>query len=146
MSIAFRVDGIPKAQPRPRAFARKMGGKFVARMFDAGTAEAWKSSIAHAAEPHKPSVPMDGAIAVDLAFFLPRPKRLMRAKDSPAAIACTSKPDCDNLAKAVLDALTATGWWHDDAQVFVLTVRKMFHGKMGRPGAEVHIQEARNHE
>lgn len=34
-------------QPRPRAFARRMGdGKFVARVFESGTAEGWKSLIA----------------------------------------------------------------------------------------------------
>ena len=37
--IEFFVEGDPKPQPRPRAFARKIGNKFMARVYDAGTAE-----------------------------------------------------------------------------------------------------------
>lgn len=46
MTITFFIHGDPKPQPRPRAFARRMGAKFVARVYDAGTAEGWKSQIA----------------------------------------------------------------------------------------------------
>jgi len=49
--ITFFVPGEPKGQPRPRAFARKMGDKFVARVFDAATAEGWKGAIAAVAQP-----------------------------------------------------------------------------------------------
>ena len=72
--ISFFVSGEPKGQPRPRAFARKMGGKFVARVFDAGTAEAWKSCIAAAAAQHKPAEPIAGPVRLRLCFYLARPK------------------------------------------------------------------------
>lgn len=32
--LAFRITGEPKGQPRPRAFARKMGNVHVARFYD----------------------------------------------------------------------------------------------------------------
>jgi hypothetical protein len=67
--ISFRVDGLPKGQPRPRAFARKMGDRFVARVFDAGTAEAWKSEIALAARPSLPPAPLAVPIEMRVEFI-----------------------------------------------------------------------------
>lgn len=73
MSINFRVTGLPKPQPRPRAFARKMGDKFVARVFESGSAEGWKSLVAVAAKPHTPPEPMSGPVLVNITFVFPRP-------------------------------------------------------------------------
>lgn len=127
--VVFLVTGEPKGQPRPRAFARKMGNKYVARVFDCGTAEGWKSQVALAAMPNKPDAPFDGPVGVSLAFTFARPKsHLLRGAVRETAPKChTSKPDADNLAKAVLDALTALGaFWRDDSQVSRLTVSKHY--------------------
>lgn len=139
--IEFRVQGEPKAQPRPRAFARKFGnGTVAARMYDAGTAEGWKGLIAQAARPHVPAVPLEGPLRVDVDFFFPRPKRLMRAKDPEGPIPHDGKPDRDNLDKAVLDALTQLGFWRDDAQACDGRIRKFFTSKQGTPHAKVVIE------
>lgn len=137
----FHVVGVPKAQPRPRAFARRMGGKFVARVFDAGTAEGWKSLVATEARSHRPAAPLEEPLSVELDFFLPRPKSRSRKCDVQDAIACASKPDCDNLAKAVLDCMTQDGWWRDDSQVVRLVVEKRYHAIGARPGASVRVRE-----
>ena len=78
MKISFFVRGQPKAQPRGRAFA--VGGK--ARIYNPATAEGWKGAIACAALQHLPTEPLTGPLRVDIDFFLPRPKRLMRRKDA----------------------------------------------------------------
>jgi Holliday junction resolvase RusA-like endonuclease len=120
-SISFFVAGIPKAQPRPRAFARMLpGGKAIARVYEAGTAEGWKSAIAIAAKPFIPATPLEGPIQVNISFYFPRPKAHFRKNgelkpESPAWH--TGRPDRDNLDKAVLDALTTLGIWKDDGQV-----------------------------
>lgn len=47
-------------------------------------------------------------------------------KSAPKSVrdeADTLKPDCDNIAKAVLDALNGVAW-EDDSQVVALSVRK----------------------
>lgn len=144
--IAFFVSGEPKGQPRPRAFARKMGGKFVARVFDCGTAEAWKSAIAAEAAQHKPAAPISGPVRLRIAFHLPRPKghyiagKPERGLKADAPRWHTGKPDADNLAKAVMDALTQCGWfWLDDAQVSVLTAAKLYADS--GTGAQVEIKE-----
>lgn len=138
-SVTFHVDGVPKPQPRPRAFARKMGDKFVARVFDAGTAEGWKSLIVAASRPHRPVVHLEGPVCIRVAFLLPRPARLCRRKDHPGRIWCVSKPDIDNLVKALTDCLTQEGWWRDDSQIVEMTVTKQWHGMAGRPGADVWV-------
>ena len=38
----------------------------------------------------------------------------------------TQKPDADNVAKAVMDGLTAAGVWPDDAVVWCLEIRKIW--------------------
>ncbi len=134
--IAIQVDGVPKPQPRPRAFA--IGGK--ARVYDPGTAEGWKGAIALAVGKHLPEKPIEGPVRVLIDFFMPRPKRLMRKRDSDEAIPHVSKPDVDNLAKAVLDCLTEIGMWGDDSQVWRLDVRKLYHAKNHRPGACIYIR------
>jgi len=117
------IFGTPKAQPRPRAFARN--GK--ARMYDPGTAEAWKSDIAEQTKKLH-DMQLEGPIKVSLYFLMERPKSHFNTDgkslkpNSPRYF--TKKPDADNLAKAVLDALTAMGVWKDDSQVVILDVTK----------------------
>lgn len=118
------IFGMPKAQPRARAFSRN--GK--ARMFDPGTAEAWKSDVAqHTKTLHGRG--LQGCLKVVLFFFLARPKSHFRAngkelKPSSPVRYYAKKPDADNLAKAVLDALTSLHAWGDDSQVVILEVTK----------------------
>lgn len=138
-SIQFFVSGEPKGQPRPRAFARRMGNKFVARVYDVGTAEQWKSQIALAAKPFIPTEPITGAVALRILFHLPRPKAHSRSNGELKPTAPTwhvGKPDLDNFAKAVMDALTQIGVWLDDSQVASLTLLKQY----GRAGALVEIE------
>ena len=146
MTLIWRVwvSGTPKGQPRPRAFSR--GGK--ARVFDPGTAEGWKSSIAVAfrllLEQHPPIV---GPVRLELDCHFDRPKSHRRASFDLKPTAPwyhTSKPDADNVAKAVLDALTTLGIWHDDAQVAELLVVKQYAGQPGSktvmlPGCEIRV-------
>jgi Holliday junction resolvase RusA-like endonuclease len=135
--ISFYASGIPKAQPRPRAFARRMGAKFVARVYESGTAEGWKGEIALAARAHTPAAPLTGPLRLDVDFFLPRPQSLMRKKDPDGPIPHTAKPDRDNLDKAVMDCLKSLGFFVDDAQVCAGEPRKFYAAKGATPGARI---------
>ena len=44
-TLTFQVTGEPKGQPRPRAFARKMGSVHVARFYDSDVADEWKRAV-----------------------------------------------------------------------------------------------------
>lgn len=131
----FRADGLPKAQPRAKATMR---GKH-AGVYDPGTSDGWKAIVALAARPHRPVEPISGPVRVTIDLFFPRPKRLMRKSDPDYPIAHTSKPDRDNCEKAILDALTQDGWWHDDAQVCGGEVCKWYVSKGGRPGVQIEV-------
>ena len=122
-TLAFQVTGQPKGQPRPRAFARKMGSVHVARFYDSDVANAWKSAvmlaIIEAAKLHKWALTL-GPVAVELRFAMPRPKSHFGAKGlKPSAPEFhTQKPDIDNLEKLLGDQITRSGRiWRDDSQV-----------------------------
>lgn len=135
MSTAFFVSGIPKGQPRPRAFA--FHGK--ARVFDPGTAEGWKSCIAARAHEFEGFF-KTGPLYVSIDFTFPRPKSHSNRHGvrDDAPVYHIAKPDSDNAAKAVLDALTQIGVWSDDAQVAELRVSKRYGD---RPGAFIAIED-----
>ena len=84
--IEFIVYGEPKAQARPRAFARKVGGKFFARVYDAGTAEHWKSEIATCARPFIPEKLLTGPVRVDLGIKLDRQILTNGGRERPTAL------------------------------------------------------------
>lgn len=139
--ITFFAEGAPKGQPRPRAFA--INGKV--RMYDPSTAEGWKNCIAGAFLHLYPSriEPFEGPLKVTLDFRMPRPRAHFRGKsnelrgDAPQWHG--SKPDVDNLEKAVLDALTALRIWNDDSQVTSLSTTKRYTFNCP-PGCSITIQ------
>jgi Holliday junction resolvase RusA-like endonuclease len=135
--ITFFVSGEPKAQPRPKAFARKFGDKWMARVYDSGTAEHWKSQIAIAAKPFLPLAPLIGPLELHLTFQFPRLKhhfgsgKKADALKNGAPYFHASRPDFDNLAKAVCDALTQLGMWRDDNQIADCRIVKAYGPHQG---------------
>ena len=142
----FVVEGDPKAQPRARSFARKLkDGRVVARVYDAGTAEAWKTQVAAAAKPHRPATPLTGPVSLQIEFRMKRPKshygtgrNANRLKPS-APVFHISKPDRNNLVKAVEDAMTQLGFWRDDAQVAAGETTKIYTLEGERPGVTIRV-------
>jgi crossover junction endodeoxyribonuclease RusA len=135
--VTFRVHGIPKGQPRARAVRRGAH----AGVYDPGTANDWKSSVALAArQAGLGATPITGPVSLSIEFYLPRPKRLCTRKHPAFELLCAVKPDVDNAAKAVMDALTAVGAWVDDAQVSRLVVQKWYAAMGATPGACVTLQ------
>lgn len=137
-AISFFAQGIPKGQPRAKACIR---GKH-ASVYDPGTAEEWKSIVRHEAKAAWDGVQFGGMIAVSLMFWFPRPKSHYNSKGLKitAPRLHTSRPDADNLAKAVLDALTNLGVWRDDSQVAVLLICK-YYSNTEVCGADVAVKE-----
>lgn len=142
MRLSFFVQGCPKPQPRPRSFARKLSnGITTARMYDAGTAEGWKSCIADQVRRSFSGEQFTGPLRVALAFRFARPgghTGTRGLKPSAPSSHC-QRPDVDNLAKAVLDCLTTLQVWADDDQIVEMTVSKRW--ALGEPqGCEVLIE------
>lgn len=145
-TLAFTITGEPKGQPRPRAFARKMGAVHVARFYDSDVADEWKRqvmlAIIKAANAHKWPLTL-GPVAISMCFSLPRPKSHYGAKGlkASAPLHHSGKPDADNLAKLVMDQITKSGRvWKDDSQVVSLTAHKIW-ASGNRSGCSVLIAE-----
>ena len=141
------IFGDPKGQPRARAFARKMGAKHVARMYDSDVADAWKRAVDLGIERElKATGALDpvGAFECKLTFFFRRPKshygKAGHVKAS-APVCHVSKPDADNLAKLVLDRITRGGRiWRDDSQVAKLRVEKYWAITDARIGVYLSVE------
>lgn len=106
------IPGLPIAQGRPRCACR---GK-IPRVYDPARSRAWKktvSTLMQLAARRQKWKRTDKAVVVFLRFSFKSKRRGVR----------TMKPDCDNLAKAILDAGNSV-LWTDDSQVVFLTVRK----------------------
>ena len=122
-TLTFQVAGEPKGQPRPRAFARKMGSVHVARFYDSDVADEWKRAVQIALLEMATQTRWEltlGPVAVELRFAMPRPKSHFGAKGlKPSAPEFhTQKSDLDNLEKLCLDQITRSGRiWRDDSQV-----------------------------
>lgn len=92
---------------------------------------------------------LGGPISIPwMEFLFPRPKRLDRKRDPDGLIPHTSKPDLDNLTKAVLDALTEVGFWRDDSQVYSASCSKYYVARdraLGRtkPGLLMSVSKER---
>jgi len=135
---SFTAYGTPKAQPRARAFARNGH----VRMYDPATAEGWKGQIALAVQDYLTGRPYEGPLLLTLVFLFPRPKAHYKAsgllKDN-APLWHDKKPDIDNAAKAVMDALTAVGLWHDDKQVASVSMLKRYTMADERAGCAITV-------
>ena len=124
--VSFIVYGDPVPQPRARITTR---GRFAhaytpkkhpIHAYRALVAKEWKTPWVAL-----PRDPFSGPVTVSLVFYLERPASHLKKDGSPKASApLYPRPDVDNLAKAVLDALTDAGAWADDSQVVSLGVRK----------------------
>lgn len=68
-------------------------------------------------EQHKPSIPFTGPISVTIVLSWTRKGQVMSEPK-------TTKPDVDNLAKLILDAMTKSRYWNDDNQVAELSISK----------------------
>lgn len=117
-----------------------MGGH--ARMYNPKTAEGWKAQIGLAAQPHVPGVPIAGPVSLRLHFWFPRPKAHFKKNGSlreGVPLHHSSKPDTDNAAKAVMDALSIIKVWRDDCQVVELIATKSYAA--GEPGCTIIITQ-----
>jgi Holliday junction resolvase RusA-like endonuclease len=110
-------------------------------MYTPKTADEWKGLIASAVRPFLPSEPYEGPVKIEHAFLFPRPKSHLKKSGgltSSAPLHHVSKPDLDNLVKAVWDTLTSEGFWRDDSQIVSETTTKAY-AESGEPGVVITI-------
>lgn len=123
----IEIRGIPEGAKRPRRRGNAPG------VYTPVT--QWEDDLDVQLSRSVPPQPMDGALYVGMDFRFPRLKNHPKRTHKPH----TSRPDVDNLAKAMLDALKRKGIIRDDAAVNYLSVRKQYCGIGEPPGATVEI-------
>ncbi|MEE8382241.1 MAG: RusA family crossover junction endodeoxyribonuclease [Thermodesulfobacteriota bacterium] len=129
-SNEFIILGNPIAQGRPR-FARR--GNFVVT-YDPEKSKEWKNEIIRQAVAQKAEV-LEGALRVELMFRMKRPKSLPKKVKYHI-----KKPDLDNLAKAVLDALSGI-CYNDDSQIVSMGLFKSYVVDGQAPCVDIEIEE-----
>jgi len=85
---------------------------------------------------------IEGAVNMNIIYAFRRPKSLSKKErneiDGGKTVPKTTKPDIDNLTKAILDALNGIVW-KDDAQVTQINIQKVWSAK---DQIEIEIWEA----
>lgn len=128
MNIQFFIPGEPPtATAQQKGFNRKTGTWY--KTPELKDAEA--KYLAYANEV-RPAEPFTGPVALTAIFGFRAGAG--HEPDTPK----TSKPDTDNMVKALKDALTRAGFWKDDAQVFMETTVKVW---TDTPGVMVEVQD-----
>lgn len=134
-TIHITVPGEPIARPRQRVgvlhgHARTFTDtKHPVHAYKAAIRLAWQASG---------GLLSDGPVVMRIDAVFPRPKaKVWKTKLMPS-YPHTSKPDFDNVAKAVLDALNGLGF-RDDSQVYQCTVTKRVASGDEQPRTEIEI-------
>lgn len=140
MLLTFTIPGEPVAQGRGRAVRVGAG----VRVIDPGKSRSWKGAAqVHMLEALERAGLMPGffvgPVELRVVAVWRCPKGRER-KTSPAPRAWkASRPDCDNVAKCLMDAANAI-LFADDAQVVRLIVEKHVAAQGEEPRVEVQVR------
>jgi Holliday junction resolvase RusA-like endonuclease len=135
--VTISLPGQPRGKGRPR-FGKR--GSFVSVWTDPKTMEYENALKAVGLAAMRGSAPRETAISVNIIAAVEIPASWSRKKRQAAIaadIAPTGKPDYDNIAKIVGDALNGIVW-KDDSQIVACTFVK-FYSEM--PGLRISAAE-----
>lgn len=120
-NITIPIKPVPKGRPRFTRYGRVYTPKTTAD-FEKAIAEYWRQATKNF------SYDCEQPLIVNLGFGVPIPKSTPKYKVEQminGTIKPTKKPDADNLAKAVMDALNGVAWV-DDSQVVRVSIYKEY--------------------
>jgi len=121
--VSFIIPGECVPQARPRFQATRYG----VHTYEPEKCRKYKERVkACAMAAMRDRVPMGGAIGVLIRTYRHYPKRMTKEqRKHPEDMPPVTRPDVDNLAKAVLDGMNGICYM-DDAQITTLTVSKEY--------------------
>jgi Holliday junction resolvase RusA-like endonuclease len=135
----FFVPGQPQGKGRAKVSTR--GG--FARAYTPEKTVAYESLIkAQYASAYPDAEPLQGEISMDVMAWFDIPKSASKAQHERMRcrnINPTKKPDADNIAKVICDALNGIAY-RDDTQIINLHISKRYSLK---PGVDVWITDER---
>ena len=117
--VSFLIYGDPKGKARPRVTRYGTYTPESTKKYEALVRKSWQEN---GAEPFPDGATLYCTIHAHFAI----PKSATKKQRRELAFAPhTKKPDCDNVAKAVLDALNGLAF-HDDSAITKLVVEKTY--------------------
>lgn len=140
--IEIIVPAVPVAEPRKRT---RVVGKFAMHYTpEDSPVNAFKATVRLAtAQAMSDRSSFTGGVEIELLFAMPRNAGQMWKNKPMPRLLHTKKPDSDNLAKSVLDALKGL-LWLDDAQVCSLRIVKVICAGDERPFVRIRAWELAN--
>lgn len=136
--IEFSVPGKPFGKQRPRVVTR--GG--FARAYTPKETVNYENLVRKKYSETVGNLKLEGPIKADIEGVFPIPKSATKKQKQlmeQGRILHTKKPDCDNIAKSVLDALNDIAY-DDDSQIFKLSVNKVYGEQ---PKTKITLEEMR---
>ena len=137
MKVIFEIPGKPTGKGRPRF--RRNGSVYTPE-----ATESYENLVKLYYKINTHGAKLTGEIRASIVAVFPIPKsnsKKVRAQKLDGTIRPTVKPDCDNIAKIVLDALNHIAY-DDDSQVVSLELQK----KYGEEPKTIVILEELKHE
>lgn len=125
-ALAFTLNCVPTAQQRPRHMRTRTGRDLT---YKSGRQEANERTLEALLAPYVPMQPLEGGLELRFAAIMPLPTSASKKRKEAmlrGKIGHTVKPDLDNLAKQLKDAMTRLRFWHDDKQVVRLIGEKFY--------------------
>jgi Holliday junction resolvase RusA-like endonuclease len=121
LTVKFEIPGKPTAKGRPR-FTRS------GHAYTPDATVEYENLVRLSYKIHTHGEKLNGEIKASIVAVFPVPKsdsKKKRAQKLEGTIRPTVKPDCDNIAKIVLDALNHIAY-DDDSQVVSLELQKKY--------------------
>ena len=107
--IPMRPPTVTHHDKELHAFMR--GGRPCAVLHDSPELKDARAKLRAGLAPHAPAIPLGGPVRLVVKWLFPAEGRHLDGAWK------TSKPDTDNLDKALKDEMTRLHFWQDDAQV-----------------------------
>lgn len=143
--IQFYVPGKPQGKARARTFYNRNLGRMQS-MTPEKTVLYENNIIQSYLDVAKKPQLLQGPLEVSIKSYFPVPKSTTKKNKQEIAAGTllpTKKPDADNIAKVVCDALNQIAY-SDDTQVVKLSVTKQFENDKHPVGLIVRIDEIKN--
>ena len=127
------IYGTAEAKLRPR-FNRKTGA-----VYTPSRTQKWEYEVRQRAA-EVVDTPLDGPVHLEMLFIFPRPKSKIWKRKKMEREWKTTRPDLDNLEKAVIDGLNGVAF-RDDGQIVWKCTKKMIADGKEQPRVEITIRQ-----
>lgn len=133
MKITLHIPPPKGTAQQQKTVAR---GKFISK-YDPPNVKEMKRIFTSELIPHTPAEPLEGALRLEILFAYPYRKADIK-KAQGRDMWKDRQPDWDNLAKGLQDIMEKLGYFGNDGQVAMGTVKKIWSAD---PRIEINLEE-----